>query len=48
MPSLPDCYLSMNSLVTNAAEELFRRLGITFAVYAEGGPWPVRWKKCSP
>ena len=31
--------LSIDSLVTkqNAAEELFRRLGITFAVYAEGG-----------
>ena len=31
--------LSTDSLVTkqNAAEELFRRLGITFAVYAEGG-----------
>ncbi|HBR25860.1 MAG TPA: hypothetical protein DD732_02280, partial [Rhizobiales bacterium] len=31
--------LSIESLVTkqNAAEELFRRLGITFAVYAEGG-----------
>jgi uncharacterized circularly permuted ATP-grasp superfamily protein len=31
--------LSPESLVTkqNAAEELFRRLGITFAVYAEGG-----------
>ena len=31
--------LSADSLVTkqNAAEELFRRLGITFAVYAEGG-----------
>jgi len=29
--------LSIDSLVTkqNAAEELFRRLGITFAVYAE-------------
>jgi uncharacterized circularly permuted ATP-grasp superfamily protein len=31
--------LSIDSLVTkqSAAEELFRRLGITFAVYAEGG-----------
>ncbi|HSB59222.1 MAG TPA: circularly permuted type 2 ATP-grasp protein, partial [Methyloceanibacter sp.] len=31
--------LSIDSLVTKqtAAEELFRRLGITFAVYAEGG-----------
>jgi len=31
--------LSIDSLVTkqNAAEELFRRLGITFAVYGEGG-----------
>lgn len=31
--------LSIDSLVSkqNAAEELFRRLGITFAVYAEGG-----------
>ena len=31
--------LSIESLVTkqNAADELFRRLGITFAVYAEGG-----------
>jgi uncharacterized circularly permuted ATP-grasp superfamily protein len=31
--------LSIDSLITkhNAAEELFRRLGITFAVYAEGG-----------
>ena len=31
--------LSIDSLVTkqNAADELFRRLGITFAVYAEGG-----------
>jgi uncharacterized circularly permuted ATP-grasp superfamily protein len=31
--------LSIESLVTKqaAAEELFRRLGITFAVYAEGG-----------
>ena len=31
--------LSIEFLVTkqNAAEELFRRLGITFAVYAEGG-----------
>jgi uncharacterized circularly permuted ATP-grasp superfamily protein len=31
--------LSADSLVTkqNAGEELFRRLGITFAVYAEGG-----------
>ena len=42
--------LSMESLVNKqkAAEEIFRRLGITFAVYGEGGPWPVRWKKCSP
>ena len=31
--------LSIDSLVTkqSAAEELFRRLGITFAVYGEGG-----------
>ena len=31
--------LSIDPLVTkqNAAEELFRRLGVTFAVYAEGG-----------
>jgi uncharacterized circularly permuted ATP-grasp superfamily protein len=31
--------LSIESLVTKqiAAEELFRRLGITFAVYADGG-----------
>ena len=31
--------LSIESLVTKqaAAEQLFRRLGITFAVYAEGG-----------
>ncbi|MGB3038917.1 MAG: hypothetical protein WBB72_16295, partial [Methyloceanibacter sp.] len=31
--------LSIESLVTKqaAAEELFRRLGITFAVYGEGG-----------
>jgi uncharacterized circularly permuted ATP-grasp superfamily protein len=31
--------LSIDSLVTKqaAAEELFRRLGITFAVYGEGG-----------
>ena len=37
-PSLLDD-LSIESLVTKqaAAEELFRRLGITFAVYAEGG-----------
>ena len=41
MPPLPACSTisRSNSLVTKqtAAEELFRRLGITFAVYAEGG-----------
>ena len=41
MPTLPGLLdgLSIKSLVTKqvAAEELFRRLGITFAVYADGG-----------
>ena len=34
--------LSIEALVTKqaAAEELFRRVGITFAVYAEGGSTP--------
>src|SRR5689334_2620250 len=37
--------LSIDSLVTkqNAAEELFRRLGITFAVYAEGKRAAKSW-----
>ena len=45
--------LSMESLVTKqkAAEEIFRRMGITFAVYGESRcrtPDPVRYRAAHP